>query len=57
MSTDYFRVECPKCGNNNSKHIDELDDLRKPLYFFRGGKKPMYAKKYRCNDCRYEWSK
>lgn len=53
----YNRVECPMCGNNNPKHIQEVDNLRKPLYFFKNGKKPMYAKMYHCTDCRYEWDK
>jgi hypothetical protein len=45
------------CGNNNPKHIEELDDRKKPLFFFKNGVKPMYAKKYHCTDCRYEWGK
>ena len=51
------RLTCPMCGNTDTKHMEELDDRTKPLYFFKNGKKPMYAKKILCTDCRYEWSK
>lgn len=57
ISKMYFRIECPMCGNNNRNRIKEVDNLRNPLYFFAQGKKPMYAKKYHCKDCKYEWDK
>ena len=51
------RIECPMCQNHDSTKIEELDDRKKPLYFFKNGKKPMFAKKYHCTMCRYEWAK
>lgn len=50
------RLTCPMCGNNNPRKIRVEDDLKKPLYFYTNGQKPMYAKKNVCTDCRYEWS-
>jgi len=49
------KTTCPMCGNNNPKHIQEWDDLDKPLYHFGYGQKPMYKKKHLCTDCKYEW--
>ncbi len=57
MNETTKRVICPMCGNNKAKHIKEIDDTEKPLYHFKNTGKPMYAKKYHCNDCRYEWGK
>ena len=55
---EYDRTTCPSCGNNNPKHIRELDDKTKPLYFSKiGDGNNVYAKKYNCNDCRKEWTK
>ncbi len=52
---EYYRLSCPACGNNNRKHIEQLDDKTKPLYNFSSGGKPMYAKKNVCTDCKYEF--
>jgi len=52
---EYKRKKCPLCGNENPKKIREIDDLSKPLYHFGFGAKPMYAKKYVCTMCKYEW--
>ena len=55
---DYTRVKCPSCGNANPRHIREIDDKTKPLYFSKiGDGNNVYVKKYHCNDCRKEWSK
>ena len=52
-----IRVICPQCGNKNPKHISEEDDLKRPLYYFSYGQKPLYQKIHKCHDCRHEWDK
>lgn len=47
------RIECPWC---DSKKINEEDDKDKVLYTIGFGQK-IYAKKYVCTECGYEWSK
>ena len=51
----YSRLQCPRCGNKNHKHMEELDDRTKPLYNFSNGGKPMYAKKTVCTECKCEF--
>ena len=36
--------------------LKEVDDRTKPLYYFKNGKKPMFAKKFVCTNCNYEWN-
>jgi rubrerythrin len=42
---------CPAVGKN----IREVEDRKKILYY--NGPLPMYAKKYVCKICGYEWNK
>ena len=58
MIPENARLTCPLCGNTKPRHIRELDDRTRVLYFSKacdGG--TMYAKKYHCTDCGYEWLK
>ena len=48
-----MRFKCPFCGGMKLK---EVDDRTKPLYYFKNGKKPMFAKKFVCTNCNYEWN-
>ena len=56
-ASKYSRVICPKCGNDNPRHIIEEIDLNRPLYHYSYGQKPMYVKIFRCNDCKHGWEK
>ena len=52
-----MRWVCPKCGNENSRKIQELDDKsKKPLYYSMAGA-PVYPKKLHCGLCGHEWPK
>ncbi|MFX1346981.1 MAG: coiled-coil domain-containing protein, partial [Promethearchaeota archaeon] len=46
------RIICPNCGAVG-KHIEKVDDKKKVLSYI--GSIPMYAKKYVCKNCTYEW--
>lgn len=51
---DYGRVYCPMCYCTFPDIVEE-EDRKKVLYTFGFGKR-MYAKKFRCKKCHYEWS-
>ena len=46
------RNRCPNCSAVG-KYIKEIDDKDKVLSYV--GNIPMYAKKYVCKNCKYEW--
>ena len=48
------RIICPKC-EARGKNVRTVDDRKKVLSWYDN--KPMYAKKYVCIKCNYDWPK
>ena len=46
------RIKCPRC-DSVGKYVQKVDDKNKVLSHI--GSIPMYAKKYVCKKCTYEW--
>ncbi|MHA1238919.1 MAG: hypothetical protein ACTSSJ_06790 [Candidatus Odinarchaeia archaeon] len=44
------RLKCPKC---NSYNVVQMENKSKVLAY--ASHIPIYAKKYVCQDCKYEW--
>jgi len=43
-------VPCPKCGSTNLVKIEDKSTILTYV-----AHTPVYAKKYKCLDCGYEW--
>lgn len=48
--SDYKRVKCPACGNDQARKLHEEPDKENVLYFSMQGT-PVYAKIMKCGDC------
>jgi len=48
------RIICPKC-ESRGKNVRTVNDRKKVLSWYDN--KPMYAKKYVCIKCNYDWPK
>ena len=54
--TEYKRLKCPTCGNENNRKLHEIADKSNVLYYSMQGT-PVYAKKIKCGDCGYTFPK
>ena len=54
--SDYKRVKCPECGNENPRKLHEENDKSEVLYFSMQGT-PVYKKLIKCGDCGFIFKK
>jgi len=48
--TEYKRVKCPQCGNENPRKLHEEADKKNVLYYSMQGT-PVYSNNMKCGDC------
>ena len=54
--SDYKRVKCPKCGNENPRKLHEEPDKTQVLYYSMQGT-PVYVKRTKCGQCGHTFDK
>ncbi len=54
--SEYKRIKCPQCGNENPRMLHEEPDKTSVLYYSMQGT-PVYSKKMKCGSCAHEWKK
>lgn len=54
--SEYKRVKCPKCENENPRKIFEEPDKANVMYYSMQGT-PVYAKIMKCGECGNTWKK
>lgn len=54
--SDYKRVKCPECGNENPRKLYEENNKTEILYFSMQGT-PVYKKIMKCGDCGFNFKK
>jgi len=48
--SDYKRVKCPNCGNENPRKLHEEPDKNQVLYYSMQGT-PVYKRLIKCGEC------
>ncbi|MBD3196010.1 MAG: hypothetical protein GF317_13210 [Candidatus Lokiarchaeota archaeon] len=48
--SEYKRLKCPKCQNENPRMLHEEPDKKNVLYYSMQGT-PVYATKMKCGKC------
>ncbi|MGQ4873262.1 MAG: hypothetical protein ACTSVV_12420 [Promethearchaeota archaeon] len=48
--SEYKRIKCPKCGEENPRMMHEVPDKSKVLYYSMQGT-PVYKKQIKCGNC------
>ena len=54
--SEYKRVKCPKCDNENPRMLHEEPDKNSILYYSMQGN-PVYARQIKCGKCGEMWGK
>ncbi len=54
--SDYKRVKCPKCGEENPRMMHEVNDKSTVLYYSMQGT-PVYRKQIKCGSCGFVFDK
>ncbi|MBY8982249.1 MAG: hypothetical protein KGD57_04815 [Candidatus Lokiarchaeota archaeon] len=54
--SDYKRIKCPKCGNENPRKIYEEPDRDTVLYYSMSGA-PVYKMTCKCGSCGQKFEK
>ncbi|MHA1724582.1 MAG: hypothetical protein ACTSYC_06780 [Promethearchaeota archaeon] len=54
--SNYKRIRCPKCNNENNKLLYEEPDKSKVLYYSMQGT-PVYKTIIKCGLCGHKWNK
>jgi uncharacterized Zn finger protein len=54
--TEYKRVKCSMCGNEDPRKLHEEPDKSNVLYYSMQGT-PVYAKVIKCGNCGYIFKK
>ena len=48
--SEWKRIKCPKCGNENPRKLHEESDKSTVLYYSMQGT-PVYKKRIKCGEC------
>ncbi len=54
--SEYKRIKCPECGNENPRMLHDEPDKKTVLYYSMQGT-PVYSRKMKCGSCSHEWKK
>jgi len=54
--SEYRRIKCPKCGQENPRMMHEQNDKSTVLYYSMQGA-PVYKKVIKCGDCGHIFDK
>ena len=48
--SEFKRVACPQCGNNDARKLHEEPDKKQVLYYSMQGT-PVYVMRMKCGQC------
>lgn len=54
--SEYKRLKCPKCGNDNPRMIHDEADKSEVLYYSMSGT-PVHKRHFKCGECGHFWKK
>ncbi len=54
--SEYKRIKCPECENDNNRKLHEIADKNNVLYYSMQGT-PVYAKLIKCGQCGHTFPK